>query len=221
MISETSSQASSALAQSQTTQTRSQSLTSDFDSFIKMLTAQAKYQDPLDPIDSTEFASQLAQFSMVEQQVYTNETLNALYGLMSTSNMASLAGWVGMDARSTSPMYFDGTPIEISPQPNKLADAAYLVVTDDSGKEIQRREIAVSDDLVTWQGLSDDGQIIEHGTYHFSVESFQNDALIQTEPAGVYGPIVEAQILNGEVVLILQGGQAVAASSVTALRSGS
>lgn len=220
-ISEISAQPSPAVVKPQTAATRSQSLTSDFDSFIKMLTAQAKYQDPLDPLDSTEYASQLAQFSMVEQQVNTNETLSALFGLMGTSNMASLAGWVGMEARTTSPTYFDGNAIEVTPHPDKLADAAYLVVTDESGKEIQRKQIAVSKDPVTWKGLSDDGQIIAHGTYNFSVESFQNETLMQTKPASVYGRIVEAQILDGEVVLVLHGGQAVSASSVTALRSGS
>ena len=44
-------------------------LTSDFETFLKMLTTQARYQDPLEPLDSQEYASQLAQFSMVEQQV--------------------------------------------------------------------------------------------------------------------------------------------------------
>ena len=57
---------------------RQSALTSDFDTFLKMLTAQAKYQDPLEPLDSTEYAAQLAQFSMVEQQVQTNEQLLSL-----------------------------------------------------------------------------------------------------------------------------------------------
>lgn len=55
-------------------------LASDFETFLKMLTAQARYQDPLEPIDLTEYASQLAQFSMVEQQVKTNDMLSALSG---------------------------------------------------------------------------------------------------------------------------------------------
>ncbi len=37
-------------------------LSSDFETFIKMLTTQAKYQDPLEPLDSSEYAAQLAQF---------------------------------------------------------------------------------------------------------------------------------------------------------------
>ncbi|MFT4960877.1 MAG: flagellar basal-body rod modification protein FlgD [Paracoccaceae bacterium] len=221
-ISETQSQQYSTAAQSAAnTPTKATSLTSDFDSFIKMLTAQAKYQDPLAPIDSTEFASQLAQFSMVEQQVQTNDMLAALYGLTGTSNMASLAGWVGMEARANTPMYFDGNPVEVSPNPYSLADEVFLVVTDEDGKEIQRKQIPVSADPISWVGLSDSGDLIDHGVYNFTIESYKDDELILAESAGVYGQIIEAQVLGGETVLVLKGGQSILASSVTALRSGS
>ena len=45
------------------TGTGANKLSTDFNAFIKMLTAQVKNQDPLKPIDSTEFATQLATFS--------------------------------------------------------------------------------------------------------------------------------------------------------------
>lgn len=75
-------------------------LSSDFETFIKMLTTQAKYQDPLEPIDSSEYAAQLAQFSMVEQQVQSNELLAHLTEQLGGSNMAGMANWIGMGAHS-------------------------------------------------------------------------------------------------------------------------
>ena len=101
---------------------KAEGLASDFETFLKMLTAQARYQDPLEPIDSTEYAAQLAQFSMVEQQVQTNDTLSALMGQMGTSGMAALAGWVGMEARVQSPVYFDGQPITVQPKLRRPSD---------------------------------------------------------------------------------------------------
>ena len=83
-------------------------LSSDFETFLKMLTAQAQYQDPLEPIDSTQYASQLAQFSAVEQQVLSNDLLTALVGQMGGSDLSRLAGWVGMEARSDAPVMFYG-----------------------------------------------------------------------------------------------------------------
>lgn len=215
----TTQQTSTAAVQSSTSATPQTSLTSDFDSFIKMLTAQARYQDPLDPIDSTEFASQLAQFSMVEQQVLTNDMLAALYGLTGTSNMASLASWVGMEARANTPMYFDGDPIEISPNPYILADEVFMVVTDEAGNEIQRTQIEVSDESVQWHGYNASGDLVDHGVYNFTIESYVDDELIVADPAEVYARIDEAQVIQGEVVLVLEGGHSVLATSVSALRS--
>jgi len=214
---------SSATAQtpgsSQTTP-QSSGLASDFKTFLKMLTAQARYQDPLEPIDSTEYASQLAQFSMVEQQVKTNDALAAMFGQMGSTNMASLANWVGMEARAVSPAVFDGSPITVSPNPASVADRVELIVTDHAGSEVQRIALPVSADPVEWAGVSDDGTPFAEGIYNFTVESYNGDDLILTEPAEVYGKVTEAQVQNGEVLLVLKGGQAILSTSVTGLREG-
>lgn len=45
--------------------------------FLKLLVTQLQYQDPLDPLDAQDFASQLAEFTAMEQQLITNELLEA------------------------------------------------------------------------------------------------------------------------------------------------
>ncbi len=194
-------------------------LTSDFETFLKMLTAQARYQDPLEPIDSTEYSAQLAQFSMVEQQVQTNDALAALLARMGGGGIASLAGWVGMEARAETPMRFDGQPITIAPEPVRTADQAFLVVTDARGTEVQRLRIPVAAEPVQWAGVDDNGRPFAAGSYSFAVESFSKGERFQSAPAPVYGRITEAQIRNGETVLILEGGQAIPSTAVTALRA--
>ena len=59
----------------------------DYNSFLKLLIAQLKNQDPTKPMDSTAFVSQLASFSQVEQSVNTNTKLDSLL----TSSALSLA----------------------------------------------------------------------------------------------------------------------------------
>ncbi len=193
-------------------------LASDFETFLKMLTAQARYQDPLEPIDSTEYAAQLAQFSMVEQQVQTNEVLSTLVNQLGTSSMASLAGLVGMDARADMPVHFDGRPITVQVNPDKTADQAYLVVNDTAGTEVQRLQIPISSDSFDWAGVSESGLPLASGIYEFSVQSFANGKMISSEATEVYGRIIEAQVNGAETTLIMKGGQSVSASSITALR---
>jgi len=196
----------------------SSALASDFDTFIQMMTTQAKYQDPLDPIDSSEYASQLAQFSMVEQQVLTNETLNVMVQQLGATNLTALAEWVGMEARAVTPMTYDGTPITVSPNPVAIADTAFLVVTDSTGTEVQRTAIPVSANPIEWTGLDDDGAPLDEGTYWFTVESHSNGELLLAEPAEVYARVTEAQSIGGEVILILEGGSAISSASVSAIR---
>lgn len=195
-------------------------LTSDFETFLKMLTAQARYQNPLEPIDSTEYAAQLAQFSMVEQQVQTNDTLTALFAQMDSSNMASLAGWVGMEIRADTPVYFDGQPVTVSPGVASTADVAYLVVTGADGREVQRSAIDLTGDSVQWAGVDESGVPFANGVYSFAVDSFRNGTEITPAKTEVYGRISEAQFKDNAVMLVLEGGPSVAASDVSALREG-
>lgn len=198
---------------------RGSALSSDFETFLQMLTAQARYQDPLEPIDSTEYAAQLAQFSMVEQQVQTNDVLGALYDQLSTDNMTGLAGWVGMEVRAVMPAQLDGDPVTISPNPASVSDEVFLVVSDADGEEVQRVSLPVSAEPYQWQGMDDDGDPLPSGVYNFEIESYVDGELILAEPAEVYARIAEAQIQDGGTILILDGGLAIPTSAVTALRN--
>ncbi|UWQ79381.1 flagellar hook assembly protein FlgD [Leisingera sp. S132] len=194
-------------------------LTSDFETFVKMLTAQATNQDPLEPLDSTEYAAQLAQFSMVEQQTKSNTLLEGLQSQLGLANMAALSGWVGMEARAVAPGYFDGTSsVTIAPNPAAAADSVTLVVKNENGTEVQRVTLPVSAEPYEWNGLDDDGNAVETGEYSFVVESRKGDDLLLAEHAEVYFKVNETRMQGGEVGLITRGGSVVLASSVSALR---
>ncbi|MFM9849233.1 MAG: flagellar hook assembly protein FlgD [Hyphomicrobiaceae bacterium] len=60
------------------TQTTNSSVAPDYNSFLRLLVAQMKNQDPTKPIDATQYVSQIAAFSNVEQAVQTNSKLDAL-----------------------------------------------------------------------------------------------------------------------------------------------
>lgn len=59
-------------------QTANSSVAPDYNSFLRLLVAQMKNQDPMKPIDATQYVSQIATFSNVEQAVQTNAKLDAL-----------------------------------------------------------------------------------------------------------------------------------------------
>ncbi|WP_037228228.1 flagellar hook capping FlgD N-terminal domain-containing protein [Roseobacter sp. GAI101] len=193
-------------------------ISSDFETFLKMLTTQARYQDPLEPIDSSEYSAQLAQFSMVEQQVKSNDLLTALTTQIGGGNIGQVAGWIGMEARSTAPVQFNGAPLTIAPNIAASADSAQLIVYDAQGKEVQRSPLSLSESQVQWAGVSSDGTPFANGLYTFGVESKASGQVISTTPAESYSRIVEARIENSGSRLILAGGSEITADQIRALR---
>lgn len=63
-----------------------------YDDFLKLLLAQMQNQDPLKPIDSTEYVSQLATFSNVEQGIKQNAKLDQI---LITSNLSQAGNAIG------------------------------------------------------------------------------------------------------------------------------
>ncbi len=72
-------------------------LADDFDNFLTLLTAQLQAQDPLDPMDSSEFTQQLVQFTAVEQQIQSNKNLENIAALVAFNGMTSAVSFLGKD----------------------------------------------------------------------------------------------------------------------------
>lgn len=201
------------------TTTGTTSIDADFTMFLKLLTTQLRSQDPLNPMDSSEFAVQLATFSGVEQQAKTNTLLQSISGQLGQSDMSQLAGWIGMEARAVAPTAFTGAPITLAPEPKSGADATVLVVKDVNGGEVAREAIPVSSDTFEWDGKNAQGATLPNGTYSFALENYQNGALIGTDPVASYSRVIEAQTGASGTILVLESGAQVDAGSVTALRA--
>ena len=66
--------------------------TVDYQSFLKLLVAQMKNQDPTAPMESTDFVAQLATFSSVEQSVQMNSKLEQLLQASQLAQAGSIIG---------------------------------------------------------------------------------------------------------------------------------
>lgn len=198
---------------------RSAMLTSDFQTFLKMLTVQIQNQDPMSPMQSTEFATQLATFAGVEQQVRANEQLAGLSKQLNISTMAQLSGWIGMEARVSAPVHFSGAPVTLAPNPPLIADSADLVVRNAQGLEVQRLPLPVSGAPIEWAGTDGYGDPLPAGTYWFELEARAKGEFLGSVPVEHYAYVREARgNSTGGIDLVFDGGISVAASDATALR---
>ncbi len=190
----------------------------DFDTFLKMLTTQIANQDPLNPMEGSDFAVQLATFSGVEQQARTNQLIEALASRMGVSGLSQLSGWIGREARSTAPAWFGERPLTLEVQPDDGADQVVLVALDSQGRTVTRDEIGPGAGQVDWFGRDETGAKLPDGAYGFAVESWREGVLIVTRPAQAYARVSEARLVAGEAVLVLEGGAEIPLAEVTALR---
>lgn len=199
----------------------SAALTTDFETFLRLMTTQLEFQDPLNPVDSTEYLSQLASFSAVEQQTRTNKILTTMQSSFNMFGMAQIASWVGSEARAEMPAVVeDGAPVTLYPQIPVKADQSVLLVRDAGGKLVSRVDIPVNAMEYEWVPTDATGAALPNGAYTLSLENSADGAQIDTTGVELYGRITEVQGLEGEMVLVMEGGRKVISTAITALRGG-
>lgn len=192
--------------------------TTDFNTFLTMLTTQLKNQDPLNPVDSADYAVQLATFSNVEQSVKTNDLLTKMTEQLSMDGIGQIAGWVGLDALTNGPVAFKGDAVTVTPSYASGANAAVLVVKDSHGNLQARHDISPSQSQILWQGMDAAGRKLPDGNYSLLVESYNNGTLLGTTPVSHYSRIEEVQRNGTTSQVMLSGGTVLDAAAVTALR---
>lgn len=193
-------------------------ITSDFSTFLKMLTVQMQNQDPLNPIDSTDYAVQLATFSGVEQQVRTNQLLAEMQTRFAQMGMADMAGWIGKEARSDADVIYAGRSVTLSPNPAVGSTSVILAIRNAQGTLVSREEIPVSAEPYQWLGADATGTPLPPGRYTITQESLIDGDVVDSRPIEHYSRVVEARGGPRGTSLVLQGGIEVPATRITALR---
>lgn len=193
-------------------------VSSDFETFLKMMTVQMQNQDPLNPVESTDFAVQLATFSQVEQQVQTNEHLESLASAIGGAGLASRAQLIGRSVLSAGGAEYDGGTLAIVPEYGALTGSHILVVRDEDGAEVGRRVLDGAPEQINWNGTTDSGYQVPVGLYTFAIESYVDDELVSTMSALTWGVIQEVQTNGADTTLVLESGETLYESEVSSIR---
>lgn len=98
----------------------------DYQSFLKLLVAQMRHQDPTNPMDPTQYVSQLATFSQVEQSIQMNTKLESI---LASSQLSQASSIIGKELTSA-----DGKVTGVVKEVKLYVDG--IVATLTSGKEI-------------------------------------------------------------------------------------
>ena len=143
-----------------------QSLSSDFDNFLTMLTTQLQNQDPLSPLDSTEFTNQLVQFSQLEQQINQSGKIDDLIALQKSAEAAAALGYLGNEVEMISAVtMLDGGSAKFAYHMPIDAKTSKITIFDNEGnivRNINGEKTSGRHDL-DWDGTNDQGVQLPDG----------------------------------------------------------
>ncbi len=148
------------------------------DDFLKLLVTQLKYQDPLSPMDGTKFASQLAQFSSLEQLTNLNDavqlSIDGNYYLAQSINNTLTATLIGKSVKlgGATIVKSGQSNIELGYQLPAAASSVTINIKDENGNVVRTFDSPpdeVGDNKLLWDFTDNNGNELPDGTYTFEV----------------------------------------------------
>jgi flagellar basal-body rod modification protein FlgD len=194
------------------------------DEFLNLLVTQLQHQDPLNPMDSTAFTSQLAEFSALEQLHNVNTNLGTLQTTQAGIENSQAVNYIGKQimASGATVQMAGGEAGNIHFTLGSDAASVYINVYNAAGQYIKGFEGGshpAGNHTVPWDGTDNNGNLMSDGIYSFEVLAV--DRANQMIPVGTYttGQVRGVTFQNGEAYL-LTDSQEVPLSSVLQIMDG-
>jgi flagellar basal-body rod modification protein FlgD len=189
------------------------------DRFLKLLVAQMKNQDPLNPLDNAQVTSQMAQINTVTGINGLNDTVNKLleqFGAMEALQAAQLTGRSVLVDGNQLTTTAEGTSAMGGVELSMPADSVTVEVRDAAGNLMRTLSLGKAEAGITrfaWDGKTDAGVQVAAGSYSFSVKATAGTTEVGGTPLDVRR--VEGVARDGGTTqLVLAGGQRIAYGEV-------
>lgn len=190
-----------------------------FDQFLTLLTAQLRYQDPLSPMESTEFTSQLVQFASVEQSIRINDQLETLIEMQRNDDSATALGYIGRTVEVPGNVVtLEGGHAEIAYVLDENAGTTAISILDSAGQLVlaANGETVAGKHHFVWNGTSNTGVQLPDGEYRISVGAVDLTGVPMSPATFVLGRVTSVEIDESGATLML-GALKVPLDKVTAI----
>ena len=198
-------------------------LNEDLNRFLTLLVTQLQNQDPLDPLDATEFTSQLVQFASVEQQIFQNSNLEKLLNLQETNQISQMVDFIGKRVE-----YF-GQELSLEKgnaefsyvMPSGVVDAN-VNITNSAGLNVffAKGDTTAGKHTVTWDGVDKNGIQLSDGKYSVLVSGTDPQGTLVTIEHLMVGSVSGAGVDESQVKLFIGDGIIIDQDTVISVRKG-
>lgn len=191
----------------------------NFDTFLQLLITQLKNQNPLEPLDTNQFTQQLVQFTSVEQQLKTNEFLQAMLQATQNATNSNAVSYVGqtVTASGATTELRDGKAVWVF-KIDAPAENSTVTVKDENGNIVYSEKLSLQagTDNIVWDGTANDGSKLTSGKFTITIDARDSNGTyipVTTELMGV----VEAVDLSGPEPQLVIAGLLVPISAITSV----
>lgn len=144
------------------------------DQFLTLLVAQLKNQDPTNPVDNSQFTSQMAQFSSLEQLIGIKDSMGLMTSAVNSANTAQAINLIGKEVTAQGHNVYikGGQGADISFEIPDTASAAKIIIEDANGdvvKTIDKGSLPAGKNSVKWDATTDAGAKLPDGLYTYNV----------------------------------------------------
>ena len=195
------------------------------DAFLKLLVAQIQYQDPMQPLQGTEYVSQLSQFSQLEQSISQSSHLEEVSAQLRGLGNNEATALVGkrVTVRGTQMKYDGVSAVTSSVTLQGNAQTVRARVVDANGKVMRSFDLgarAAGTVSVTWDGKDANGQPAPAGTYRLEIEAKAEDGSAVSSTQDVSGLVKKVSFDKGYPELVLDSGATAPISDLVAVEQG-
>jgi flagellar basal-body rod modification protein FlgD len=192
------------------------------DAFLKLLMAQLQNQDPLQPADGTQFVTQLAQFSQVQQAVAQSTTLGNISTQISGLSNANATALVGKTVTVQGQgLHWDGTfAATANVTLGGAAQQVNVSIKDAQGNVVRTMKLGAAPGgalPITWNGADDNGQPTPVGSYSLSVNAVDANGQSVNVSTSVAGVVTKVSFDKGYPALTLDSGAVAAVSDLVSV----
>jgi len=210
---------SAAATATQTNQNALTALSGNFTDFLNMLMTQLQNQDPTSPMDTNEFTSELVEFSGVEQQINTNNSLTQLIQLTQGGEVMQGSQIAGkqISVTSTQIPLQNGTGSVQFTAPT--AEPVAIAISTSSGQQVLDTSLTATagQNTWTWNGTNNNGNQVPDGAYNISVIGATSDGSTTPLTFTVTGTATGVQNSSSNGVQLDLGALTVPFSSIVSV----
>lgn len=190
------------------------------DDFLKLLVTQLKNQDPLNPVNNTEFISQSAQFSTLETLQNMQKDLDAIAGGAGATGISQATGLLGRTVSANSADFtYTGSPVSLPFTLPTAVNGATLDVLDGSGNVLGRVALGALPAGAQTAQLSANtlGRVLPVGNYSYRISADAGGGQSQVVDA-IVGTVTRLTLDQGKAIAVV-GNQNVPLSEIIGIRN--